>query len=541
MARFIKKKLRTGIQFKFLSLMSAMLLVSAVVLSLLTARSQSDLLTQSLLSKGQGLGSYIAKLSREALIAQDSMKLDDFVIEANKDPEVAYALITGKDNKALTSLFASVNGKVSWVKEATKTLPVDSELEAILDTVRRSDQLREVTIPIILDQEELGTVKLGMSRHVVQTQSIKTIVAVFVMNLVVAFALGVVLNLFTRKVILKPLIGLQLSMAKVASGDLTFIVDSRSADEIGDLAGSLNKMVADLKMLISRIKESASSTAIGAQQIAAGSAQLSEGTTQQAASAEEASSSIEEMNATIRQNADNALETEKIAQAAADEAQESGTTVSGTVTAMKEIAKKISIIEEIARQTNLLALNAAIEAARAGEHGKGFAVVAAEVRKLAERSQAAAAEIGQLSSSSVEVAEKAGAVIMKLVPAIQKTASLVQEITAASREQTTGAGQINSSIQQLNQVVQKNAGAAEEMSSTAEELSAQAEHLLETVSFFKVGDEERTGATAQGTTILLHQTRKPDQRSSEFRRRSSLPSTPNGAENGHSLEQFQRY
>ena len=157
-----------------------------------------------------------------------------------------------------------------------------------------------------------------------------------------------------------------------------------------------------------------------------------------------------------------------------------------TVGAMKEIAGKISIIEEIARQTNLLALNAAIEAARAGEHGKGFAVVASEVRKLAERSQTAAGEISKLSSSSVEVAEKAGELLTKLVPDIKKTAELVQEIAAASAEQNTGADQVNKAIQQLDQVIQQNAGAAEEMSSMSEELSSQSEQLQSTISFFKV-------------------------------------------------------
>jgi methyl-accepting chemotaxis protein len=217
---------------------------------------------------------------------------------------------------------------------------------------------------------------------------------------------------------------------------------------------------------------------------------MSQGTTEQAASAEEASSSVEEMNATIKQNADNAQQTEKIALKSAADATESGKAVSQTVGAMKDIAGKISIIEEIARQTNLLALNAAIEAARAGEHGKGFAVVASEVRKLAERSQTAAGEISDLSASSVEVAEKAGAMLAKLVPDIQKTAELVQEISAASKEQTSGADQINAAIQQLNQVIQQNAGAAEEMSSTAEELSSQAQQLQGTIEFFKVDERE---------------------------------------------------
>jgi len=205
------------------------------------------------------------------------------------------------------------------------------------------------------------------------------------------------------------------------------------------------------------------------------------------------------MSSNIRQNADNALQTEKIATKSASDAQEGGKAVVQTVAAMKEIAGKISIIEEIARQTNLLALNAAIEAARAGEHGKGFAVVASEVRKLAERSQKAAAEISQLSSASVEVAETAGAMLNRMLPDIQKTAELVQEISAASKEQDAGAEQINKAIQQLDQVIQQNAGASEEMSSTAEELSSQAEQLQSVISFFKIdghgaGAETRRGA-----------------------------------------------
>jgi methyl-accepting chemotaxis protein len=204
---------------------------------------------------------------------------------------------------------------------------------------------------------------------------------------------------------------------------------------------------------------------------------------------------VEEMNSTIKQNADNAFRTGKIALRSANHALESGKAVAEAVTAMKDIASRIAIIEEIARQTNLLALNAAIEAARAGEHGKGFAVVASEVRKLAERSQLAAGEIGRLSASSVDVAERAGAMLGELVPDIQKTSELVQEISASSREQASGADQINGAIQQLNNVIQQNAGAAEEMASTAEELSSQAERLQETVTFFKV--DEGVGSTVR--------------------------------------------
>jgi methyl-accepting chemotaxis protein len=195
---------------------------------------------------------------------------------------------------------------------------------------------------------------------------------------------------------------------------------------------------------------------------------------------------MEEMVSNIRQNADNAQQTEKIALKAAQDAQEGGKAVIETVAAMKEIANKISIIEEIARQTNLLALNAAIEAARAGEHGKGFAVVATEVRKLAERSQIAAGEINKLSGSSVEVAERAGEMLNRIVPDIQRTAELVSEINAASNEQNSGSEQINKAIQQLDKVIQQNASATEEMASTSEELSSQAERLMEVLEFFQI-------------------------------------------------------
>ncbi|GFO64984.1 methyl-accepting chemotaxis protein [Geomonas paludis] len=272
---------------------------------------------------------------------------------------------------------------------------------------------------------------------------------------------------------------------EIADGNLLLEVKQRSEND--GLMQALASMVQNLTRVVSDVKIAADNVTAGSQELSSTSEEMSQGASEQAASAEEASASMEQMTSNIRQNADNSLQTEKIALKSATDASESGDAVARTVAAMKEIAAKISIIEEIARQTNLLALNAAIEAARAGEHGKGFAVVASEVRKLAERSQRAAGEIGDLSLTSVEVAEHAGNLLEMLVPDIHKTAELVQEISAACREQDTGAEQINRAIQQLDQVIQQNAGASEEMASTAEELASQAEQLQSTIAFFKVG------------------------------------------------------
>jgi len=281
---------------------------------------------------------------------------------------------------------------------------------------------------------------------------------------------------------------------KVAEGDLTIRFANNGKAETGIFA-ALKAMVLKLQEVVGEVRSAATNVAAGSEELSASSGTLSQGASEQAAAAEEASSSMEQMSSNIRQNADNALHTEKMSAKSATAAQEGGEAVAKTVAAMKEIAGKINIIEEIARQTNLLALNAAIEAARAGEHGKGFAVVASEVRKLAERSQRAASEISELSVSSVQVAEHAGELLTRMVPDIQKTAELVQEITVSCREQDSGAEQINKAMQQLDQVIQQNASAAEEMSSTAEELSSQAEQLQSTIAFFTV--EETTGRRGQ--------------------------------------------
>jgi methyl-accepting chemotaxis protein len=282
---------------------------------------------------------------------------------------------------------------------------------------------------------------------------------------------------------------------QIASGNL--LIEVRSRSERDELMKALAAMVKTLSDVVQEVKTAVDNVATGSQQTSSSSAQLSQGATEQAASVEEVSSSMEQMGARIKQNADNANQTERIALKAAGDAKEGGQAVAQTVEAMKQIAGKTSIIGEIARQTNLLALNAAIEAARAGEHGKGFAVVAAEVRKLAERSHKAAGEITDLSSTSVSVAEKAGELLGRILPDVQKTADLVQEISAASREQDQGTSQIMKAIQQLDTVIQQNAAASQEMSATSEELSSQAEGLQTTMAFFTVAAKRGTRAVAR--------------------------------------------
>ena len=311
-------------------------------------------------------------------------------------------------------------------------------------------------------------------------------------GLAVSLILGVVVSILITRSITQPLVEASGLLTAVAQGDLRKKAEVTSRDELGQMVASVNQMIDNLRKTVGGIMTAAANVASGSEQLSSTAQMLSQGATEQASAAEESTSSMEEMTSSVQQNADNARQTDKIASKAAEDTKTGGEAVAHTVVAMKEVAEKISIIEEIARKTDLLALNAAVEAARAGEHGKGFAVVASEVRKLAERSQTAAAEISRLTADGVKTADGAGQLLARLVPDIQKTAELVREIAAASVEQSTGASQVNKAIQQLDQVIQQNAGASEEMASTAEELSSQAEVLQSAIAFFKV-DEANQG------------------------------------------------
>jgi methyl-accepting chemotaxis protein len=327
----------------------------------------------------------------------------------------------------------------------------------------------------------------------------------FAAGILAAMGLAALIGWKMRQLLVPPTLALGAVARRIAEqGDLTQEIAVTGDNELGDLQRAMRAMSESLARVIGEVRTAAWGLGSAAGQVSAASSTLSRGTSEQAASVEEITSSLEQMRASIAQNAENSRQTEQMALQGSKDAEESGRAAKEAVEAMRSIAAKISVVEEIAYQTNLLALNAAIEAARAGEHGKGFAVVASEVRSLAERSQKAAREIGGVASSSVAVAERAGQLLGALVPAIRKTADLVQEVAAASREQSAGVGQISKAMGLVDQVTQRNATAAEQLSSTAEELASQSESLQQLMGFFRVaGEVERRPAPRPAPALPL--------------------------------------
>ncbi len=300
-----------------------------------------------------------------------------------------------------------------------------------------------------------------------------------------AFVAGVVLALVIARSIVKPLQAAIAFAWEVAAGDLRSTRETQRRDEAGMLLQALNGMVNKLREVAASVQDNADSLVQATNQVSSTAQTLSQSAAEQAASVEETSASLEQMSASIKDNAENARITDHSAQQIAGQSRQSGAAVTQTVNAMREIARKIEIVEEIAYRTNILALNAAIEAARAGESGRGFSVVAQEVRKLAEHSRSAAQDIRQLAGSSVDVAETAGKLLEELVPGIIRAADLIQQIFQASEQQANGVQQITTAMSQLDQTTQQNASASEELAATAEEMNAQAAHLKNAVGYFK--------------------------------------------------------
>lgn len=338
-----------------------------------------------------------------------------------------------------------------------------------------------------------GAFEIISSLDAANNQILSATVATMIWTMGILGLIGTIGWFLMKTSIVRPLTDIQALSESMAEGNFTEQIENTSNDEMGMVGQSLNSMVETLSDVISDVSDNTEGVATVSGELSKASKSIAEGAALQASNVEEVAASMEQITGSIRQNADNSVNTENIALEAAQDAERSGEALGEALSALKEIADKILVIEEIARQTNLLALNAAIEAARAGDHGKGFAVVASEVRKLAERSGFAAGEISDLSGSSVKVADQAGQLLSQLVPNIQKTAELVQEISTTCKEQSAGAEQVSTALQNLDQVIQQNASAAEEMAATAAELSSRSEDLKRTTSFFNVDmDGEET-------------------------------------------------
>jgi len=455
---------KSSLAFRF-SLVTGLALLSVGVIStLLTSYLERRSLLAEIEKQGVRTADLLADNIASALFTFNQYKINGTVAAFGNDPAIKY--IEVKDS----------SGKVNATR-GDKT-----NLTATLT----------VTRPVFFNSAEaIGSVTLWISTASLERMLDHGWWSIMLREAVSLVFLFVLLTVLMRREVSRPLslVAARLKQIAQGNGNLTQRIDYRANNEIGEVARSFNQFADKLTHVIAQVRVSADAVALASDQLSSSAEVLAQGTSEQAASVEETTSSLEQMNASISQNVDNSRQMEKMALAGARQVEESGKAVSESVDAMNTIAGKISIVEEIAYQTNLLALNAAIEAARAGEHGKGFSVVAAEVRKLAERSQAAAHEISSLTATSLKVAERSGQLLNDLVPAIRKTAELVQEVSTASREQGAGVHQVNQAMTQVDRVTQTNAAAAEELTSTAGQLASRAQELQKMMSSFRIKSE----------------------------------------------------
>ncbi|OGI07490.1 MAG: hypothetical protein A2Y40_07215 [Candidatus Margulisbacteria bacterium GWF2_35_9] len=478
-----------------------MIIVVMSFLGIYMVRNQTAALNETMQVNGENMARLMSKISMNYILNYDSYALEGFVTELQSSKEVAYAIFYDKENKPFTA---------SKEPDDVQKKKLENFSQEITDS----------------RGEVIGKFKIGYNRQFINKASSKAINIVIIGIIIVSIVIAIGLYFIAKSITTPILIGVEFAK-KVAAGDLTENIHIKQDDEIGQLVEALqtmveslrevedilgeiakgnlkvnvhirsdkdslkiscSKMIQQVRTVIVNVLAGSSYVASGSEELTSSSQEMAIGASKQASEAGQMATLIDSVSKKIKANAESAKQTETEAVAAAESAGMSGEAVMQAVDAMKNISGKISIIEEIARQTNLLALNAAIEAARAGEHGKGFAVVAAEVRKLAERSQKAAAEINKLSSDSMGIAEKAGNMLSKLVPDIRKTADLVRQIRAVSSDQENDVDSIEESTDKLTQIIEQNSSASEELSALAEELAAQAARLQNTVEYFEVGD-----------------------------------------------------
>ncbi len=505
--------MRFGLRSKVLGLISGSMALLAVSLLGADAYQTRSMLQEQLRERARTVALGLANNLAYATFATDRTGLQAAADATLRDvPDVAYVLLRGADDQILaraltpdlSSAPAELLGKPG---HSVGRAPVERTQTVV------GIPVSEVGVPMLLEEagaapsvdgagaRRVGMAQVGFRADALDRQLGRAAGRSLLLGLVI-FAGCLAVALLIARVISRRLEELTRVAARIAGGDLNQSAPCVGDDEIAELGASFQTMVEGLRSVVTDVKAAAGAVASASGAMAQSTVQVAQGAGEQASSAQEASASIEEMASAIGQNAENAAQTERIATDTAESAREGGRAVADSVAAIRSIADRISIIDDIAYQTNLLALNASIEAARAGQHGRGFAVVSTEIRKLAERSGVAAKEIGELSATSVRLAERAGTLLDRIVPGVQRTATLVGEITAASIQQKAGTEQLTRAIQQLDRVTQQNASAAEELSATAEELSAQSQSLQESVAYFQT-TEAPAQAGVRATARLM--------------------------------------